>query len=51
LLWSSPNRSRLSPSTPANTSNAGTRLVTQEQAVGRPVPVCPRALNTGSRPC
>jgi hypothetical protein len=50
-LWSSPSQSRLSPSTPANTSNAGTRLVTQEQAVGRPGPVSPRALTKGSRPC
>ena len=50
-LWSSPSRSRLSPSTPANTSNVGYRLLTQEQAAGRPVPVNPRALIKGSKSC
>ena len=48
---SSPSRSRLSPSTTANTSNAGFRLVSQEQAAGRPVPVSPRPFKQGSRPC
>lgn len=48
---SSPNRSRLSPSTTANTSNVGFRLVSQEQAAGRPVPVSPRPFKQGSRPC
>ena len=50
-LWLSQHRSRLSQLTLENISNAGYCLVIQEQAAGRPVPVCPRPLIKGSRPC
>lgn len=50
LSWSL-SRSRLSPCTQANTSNSGSRRVIQERAARRPVPVCPRPFDQGSRPC